>query len=298
MNRKRHFDRSKTRSQTYTQGEVKAYGLNCCLAIFRNRPQDIIKVYYNDDRKHDLAELLKWCSQNRLAYKLVSDEELEKITATRHHEGICCIVRERRIPNLQEIVAERRMGAPSCILLLEGVENPHNLGAILRTAAHFGADAVLVSGEAGADLSGAAMRVAEGGSEFVPVLGIGKGVTVLQDLKRMGYRLVGTSPHASRSLFATEMPERAVILMGSESRGLSRQLTRMVDLEVNIPGSGNVESLNVASAACVMLSEFFRANERRGRAPRRGRGGRTGNSGQKNTRDGPLPSRDSRRYIR
>jgi TrmH RNA methyltransferase len=261
MKNRRPAGREDRPAKTYAADEVKVYGLNCCRAIFQRRAEDIIKVYYNDERKHLLGELFSWCSQNRRAYKLVPDEELERIADTRHHEGICMIVRSQPAESIDELLARCRTRSHALLLLLEDVENPHNLGAILRTAAHFQVLAVLIVGSRGALLSGAAMRVAEGGAEYVPLIEIGKDLSAVKKLKQAGFTLVGTSPRARNDLYRSDLPARAVIMLGSERAGLSRELMKTLDLEVNIPGSGFVESLNVASATSVVLSEFYRTRE-------------------------------------
>ena len=122
-----------------------------------------------EDRIGALQPLLKWCAAHRVGYRVVEDEDLRKLAATTHHEGVVAdVLREE--PQLLTTWLRALPDGPCCALWLDGVGNPHNLGAILRTAAHFGVGAVLLPKDAPLALSGAAARVAEGGAEAVLVV--------------------------------------------------------------------------------------------------------------------------------
>ena len=207
-----------------------------------------------------MGDLLKWCAQQRIAYKVVGKEDLLALTDTPHHDGICLLARLLPTPTLDDVLrAADDDAAP--LVLLEDVKNPHNLGAILRVCAHFGVRAVLAAGET-PELSPAAMRTAEGGAEHVRVVHVGDGKSALRRLKEKGFAVVATSSHVEHSLTDTRLPARAVLLFGSESDGLSRALSSMADAHVQIPGSGALESLNVACASSVLLWEHWRAHAR------------------------------------
>jgi TrmH RNA methyltransferase len=138
------------------------------------------------------------------------------------------------------------------------VQNPHNLGSILRTAAHFGAAAIV--GRAGElpPLSPAAVRVAEGAAEFVPVCDLADPVADLKRLAKSGFRIVATSSHRGKPLSAANLGGRVVIVLGSEGEGVSRAIETAAAECVQIPGTGAVESLNVGVACGVALAEAWR----------------------------------------
>jgi TrmH RNA methyltransferase len=146
------------------------------------------------------------------------------------------------------------------VLVLENIGNPHNLGAILRTAAHFGAAGVLLAGDPKAmpRLSATVHRTAEGGLESVPVVRCRDTAGTAAALRRAGCAVVATSSRTGTSLYGTPPPARAAYLFGSEAEGLTPALCRQADACVRIPGTGAVESLNVACAAAVVLAEFRR----------------------------------------
>lgn len=239
--------------------EAKICGLNACLAIFARRPEDIVRAYLTHPRMPQAAELMSWCAKARRAYHIVTDEDLEKLTQSRHHEGICLLVRRAEMPKLGFFAGRERLApGPCCLLLLENVENPHNLGAIVRVAAHFGVNGILAAGDT-ASLSAAVHRTAEGGLEHVPVIRIGDPVAAVAMFRDSGYTSVATSSHTGETLAQSPLPEKSLFLLGSESEGLSSRLLAAAAQCVRIPGTGAVESLNVATATAVLLAEFRRA---------------------------------------
>lgn len=241
--------------------EARLCGLGACLAVFAKRPEAIIRAYVTQAQLGAAAELLRWCAARRRAYHVVTSEEMGRITQSTHHEGICLVVKPPAPLGLEALCM--RLAAqtgPMSVLLLEGVTNPHNLGAILRVAAHFGAAAVVQCGprESVPRLSAAVCRTAEGAAEHVPVVNVRDGRAAVQRLRRCALEVVATSSHAGTTLYDRRMPPRCLVLLGSESEGLSPGLLAAADAVVAIPGTGTVESLNVACAAAVILAEFRR----------------------------------------
>ena len=145
--------------------EQRLYGLNACLAVFANRPASIRKVWLVESRIPKLKAVLAHCVQQRLGYTVVEDADLEKLSGSAHHEGVLLRrVAKRRVVTVRVATRPLQPG-PATALWLDGVGNPHNFGAILRSAAHFGAAAVLLPKDSELSVSGAAARVAEGGAE-------------------------------------------------------------------------------------------------------------------------------------
>lgn len=249
-----------------SERDQKVCGQNACRAIFERRPDDIVRAYLLDELREPLGRLLDFLSAKRRPFKVVGEDELEALTESTHHEGICLVVRPRAPAALREVAAEP---APGGLLLLADVSNPHNVGAILRTAAHFGVRAVLVP--AGRErLPPATLRIAEGGAEWLDVVPIPDLGAALDLCERSGYALLATSSHSQPlgphgpdgvSVFAARLPPRWVLLLGSESGGLPPQLLARARTRLFIPGSGHVESLNVGVATAVILGELWRRRQ-------------------------------------
>ena len=239
--------------------ELRLYGLNACLAAFAKRPDALRKVYLTEARIPALQPLLAWCVKNRLGYRVVEEVDLDKLTSSRHHEGVCCDLTRSPPMDLGRLLASvPEAPAPSLLLWLDGVGNPHNLGALLRSAAHFGVHGVIVPAQSGLEVSGAAARVAEGAAEFVPFVQVATASDALYALQLHGYTLAATVPLAGESLYDVALPARSALIFGAEGQGMNAGLIAAAQHRLTIPGSGAIESLNVAASVAVVLGEYWR----------------------------------------
>ncbi|MFZ5658031.1 MAG: TrmH family RNA methyltransferase [Pseudomonadota bacterium] len=237
--------------------ELRVHGLNAVRAVFARRPQAIRKLYLAEARIPALQPLLKWCVANRIGYRVVEEGDLQKLAASAHHEGVVAdVLREAPMP-LSTWLRDLPAG-PCCALWLDGVGNPHNFGAILRSAAHFGVGAILLPKDSTLALSGAAARVAEGGAEAVPLVRLGRADNALAQLRGAGFALAATVVDGGGDVFAASLPPRLVYVMGAEGQGMDRAFAQACDLRLSIPGTGAVESLNVAAATAVFLAAWAR----------------------------------------
>ncbi len=252
------------------EGESKIYGVHACRALFARRPQDILKLFLTEERAREMGDQLRYCAQQRRPYRVVPEGDLEKLTESRHHEGICILARDPAIPDLAEVFGDPGAG---CVLALVDVGNPHNVGAILRSAAHFGARAVLLPG-AQTRLPAAAARTAQGGAEWLDIVHEPDLQRILVAARAGGFAIAATGSRGGRDLYATALPPRLLLLMGSEERGLPPEIFAAAEEVLSVPGTGNVESLNVAAATAVLLGEFWRQHRRAGAPARPKAGGR------------------------
>ena len=235
--------------------ELRLHGLNAVRAMFARRPSALRKLYLAESRIPQLQSLLKWCVAQRIGYRVVAEADLHKLAGSAHHEGVVAeVLREEPLP-LSTWLRDLPAG-PCCALWLDGVGNPHNLGAILRSAAHFGVAAILLPKHSALALSGAAVRVAEGGAEAVPLVRLGREDNSIAQLRGAGFVLAATVVRGGGDLFATALPQRLVYVLGAEGEGMSVELAAACDLKLSIPGSGAVESLNVAAATAVLLAQW------------------------------------------
>lgn len=240
--------------------EQRIYGLNACLAAFAHRPDALRKAYLSEARIPALKAVLAWCVQRRIGYRIVEAADLDRLTSSRHHEGVCFdLLRPEPLTLPALLATQPAPPAPSLLLWLDGVGNPHNLGALLRTSAHFGAAGVLVPADAGLDVSGAAARVAEGAAEIVPLVAVAAVGDALAALRTHGYAVAATTPHDGVSLYGTALPPRLLLVLGAEGEGISTAMHDAADLRLTIPGSGAIESLNVAASVAVLLGEYWRS---------------------------------------
>ncbi len=245
-------------------------GRNACRALFARRPDDIRRVYVTEQTLPFMKDVLKACAERRIAYHVKTDDDLDQIAETVHHDGVLFLAKRSADAGVDELYSWAKRLTPkerAVVVLLENVKNPHNLGAILRVCAHFGVRYCLRAGET-PELSPAVMRTAEGGAEFTRLVAVGEGRAALQKLRSLGFTLLATSSHASLSLGQSPLPERTVVLLGSEGSGLTPELLELADDTVVIPGSGALESLNVACASSVVLWELSKEPSSPGAWPR------------------------------
>lgn len=278
-------------SQELGDAELIICGRHAVLARYKTRPQTIIRAYVSEQTLPVVKGLLADLAARRRSYHIVNDKILEKVSGTQHHEGIAVLVKQA--PPLQgaafrAALAElHRTSArqPLSLLVLDGIENALNIGAITRVAAHFGACGVLLlrrDGGAGLE-SPTFFRTAAGGAEAQLLFGqarLSDAARVVADLEHAGWGVFGTTSHKDilqegqpqrrggsdkqarvTALGDIKMPHRVAFVLGSESFGHSAELRSALKSCLTIPGTGAVESLNVACAASVLLAEWARQSK-------------------------------------
>ena len=256
-----HASRSATHAQPAAPErlpELRLYGLNAVRAAFARRPEALRKLYLLEGRIPQLQPLLKWCVAHRVGYRVVEETDLRKLAASEHHEGVVADVLREEAQSLTAWLRTLPAG-PQCALWLDGVGNPHNLGAILRSAAHFAVAAVLLPKHSPLALSGAAARIAEGGAEHVAFVRLGREDNAIAQLRGAGFAIAATVVRGGKDVLDNALPSRLVYVVGAEGEGMDPMLAASCDLRMSIPGSGAVESLNVAAATAVFLAQWARS---------------------------------------
>jgi TrmH RNA methyltransferase len=251
-------DRRKTAVDRSRESITKFYGVQACKALFQHRRNEIRRVFVQVELQEELQELLDWSDRRGIPHKVVESEELSKVAATEHHEGVCCEAKSLKPLAVSALMARLDGLKKGCVLVLEGVENPHNVGAILRTACFFGVQGVVLISQQVSTLSGATCRVAEGAAETVPVVIARNAEEILTPLKTHGYTVVATTPHKAQSIYAVSWPHKVAVLFGAEGPGLSEAVMEAARERVVVPRMGSIESLNVGAAVASVLTEIRR----------------------------------------
>lgn len=237
--------------------ELKYYGIHACLSIWKKRPNDIIRIYIDDTNVSTFKQVLAWCAKQKKAYHIVPTNELDKISDSVHHEGVCILAKEMPLLKEEEFMSLLPKDK-CCLLYLDGVQNPHNIGSILRTCAHFGVAFIL--GEMGRlpTLSPSACRIAKGGAEIVRLVALAEPIRTLKKLRSLGFCVVATSSHADLSIHNVKLSPKSILAMGAEDRGVNEAILSLATYKVKIPGTDSIESLNVSVAAGLCLGEYYR----------------------------------------
>lgn len=225
-------------------------GLNAVTALFACRPDSVVRLFYTEDAKMTAGPLCAEMARLRRPYRLLPDDEMEKASGTPHHGGITAIATERPL-GMMDFVRPPRF---PFMLVLDGIGNPHNLGAIARSAAFFGVKAMLLHDmPLQAMPSDASYRVAEGGLEYLEVYrtrNLRKALLALDPY----YRTVAATLGADAVAPSTLPRDRPVALvLGNEERGVGFEALETCRRRVRVPAVGAVQSLNVAQAASVLM---------------------------------------------
>jgi len=205
-----------------------------------------------------LAEIIELARSASVPVRFEPREALDRLAGQTPHQGVVALAAPHRYADPEEVFPSARM-----LVALDGVEDPHNLGAVIRTAHAAGADAVVIPERRAAGLTEAVAKAAAGALEYLPVVRTGNLNRTLERLKQLGYWIYGLDEQGDQLYDQVEWIEPAAMVLGGEGKGLHRQVREHCDFLVRIPLAGRISSLNVSVAAGVTLFEWKRRRGRR-----------------------------------
>lgn len=221
-------------------------------AVFARRPNDVMRLFHTPERRREAGPHCAAMARLRRPYREVVAADLARVAGTQHHGGIVALVLPRAVPAVDPRVLPDALRDARVTPVLDGIGNPHNLGAIARSAAFFGCRALVLSGDPRqAGLSDAAFRTAEGGLEVLDLFRATDLPLLLRALPP-GVLSIATVPRGG--VAPAEVPRGAPVLLvlGNEETGLAAPTIAACRLRVTLPATGPVESLNVSVAAAVL----------------------------------------------
>jgi len=243
-----------------------AYGIHSVRVLLQRAPQRVRRLLLasSRDSASRLQELRALAGQAQVTVVDADDSQLDKLADGERHQGVIVELAPRAgDPETQLEEALESLGdTPPLLLVLDGVTDPHNLGACLRSADAAGVAAVIVPRDRAAGLTPVVRKVAAGAAETVPLVQVVNLARTLRELKDRGVWLVGTSDDAARTLYDLDLSGPTALVLGSEGEGMRRLTREACDELVSIPMAGAVESLNVSVAAGVALFEAVRQRRR------------------------------------
>jgi len=239
-------------------------GVHAVAAVLEYAPERVKRLQLaTDPVEPPLQALLERARAHGLTVERVGRERLDQQHPGFQHQGVVAHCSTRPVVTEQDLL-ERVRGGLDLVLVLDGVTDPHNLGACLRTADAAGAGAVVTTRHRSAALTPAAIKVASGAAETVPVVTVPNLARTLEALKQAGMWTVGLDGAAQQDLYDVDLRPPTAVVMGAEGEGMRRLTREACDHRVRIPMRGRVESLNVSVATGVTLFEVLR--QRRGAA--------------------------------
>lgn len=233
-------------------------GINAVESLISRSPERVLQLWIAGDNPRVRA-LARDARTAGIAVQEAKPAALDRLTSGETHQGVVAEFRPAEPmtePDLDKLVEAR--GPELLLLALDRVQDPHNLGACLRSAAAAGVDAVLAPRDRSAPLTPAARRAAAGAAEIVPLVEVSNLARSIEHLKRLGVWIVGLAGDAEASIFGADLVGPRMLVLGSEERGLRRLTAERCDERVRIPMPGAIESLNVSVAAGIALFEAVR----------------------------------------
>tara|TARA_E500000178_G_scaffold347382_1_gene400598 strand:+ start:399 stop:1139 length:741 start_codon:yes stop_codon:yes gene_type:complete len=238
-----------------------AFGIHAINSLLRRSPDRILSLSIQVDRNDKRIQELVSLAQNQgIALARVPKAELDELTTERHQGVVAVIERIETTALLSERDLPSFLGAIACplVLVLDGVTDPHNLGACLRSADAAGVHAVVVPKDNSAELNATARKVASGAADVVPLVSVTNLARTLKALKDAGLWVIGTTGDADVLVYEQDLGLPAAIVMGAEGAGMRRLTTEACDFLVKLPMLGAVSSLNVSVATGIILFEAVR----------------------------------------
>lgn len=234
------------------------YGFHAVLARLRQQPASVHEVYL-DQQRHDARAKDVSALVDRHSVKIhpVESSRLDRLAGHTQHQGVLAFVEQKALSHSLDDILDA-VAEPPLVLALDGIQDPHNLGACLRVADAMGVHAVVAPRDRAVGLTATAMKVASGAAETVPYIQVTNLARTLRELQERDIWVVGTAAEGEQDLFQFDHRGGLAIVMGSEGDGMRRLTRETCDQLIRIPMFGSVESLNVSVAAGICLAQARR----------------------------------------
>jgi len=240
------------------------FGFHAVTVLLRQRPESVLELHAGTERTDGrMRDLLKLAEQKKVRVMAASGERLDGLTGHARHQGVVAQVTEVKRSSSLDDTLDAVVGPP-LLLVLDGIQDPHNLGACLRVADAAGVSAVVAPKDRAVGLNATAAKVASGAAETVPYFPVTNLARTLRELKERSIWIVGTDESAKDDVFTADFPDAVAWVLGAEAEGMRRLTKEHCDFLVRIPMLGVVESLNVSVAAGIVLFESVRRRQSKG----------------------------------
>ncbi len=245
-------------------GKSPVAGIHSARTALKFGPAGVAELWLErsrrDQRLHELAELAKAAG---IAVRQVAKDELDRAAQGANHQGALAWVRAPAARSESDLIdILEAVEGPPFLLILDGVQDPHNLGACLRSADGAGVHCLIAPKDNAVGLTPAVVKVASGAAETMPYVQVTNLARTMDELKERGIWLYGAAGEAQASLYATDLTGPLGLVMGNEGKGLRRLTRERCDRLVRLPMRGHVESLNVSVATGICLFEALRQREK------------------------------------
>jgi 23S rRNA (guanosine2251-2'-O)-methyltransferase len=239
------------------------YGINAVAEALRARRRAFEWVGVAKER-HDLRlqRVVDECRRNGVAVRFLGRPELDRMAGNNAHQGVVAVTSAKQYNDLDDVIAAKR-GQYSLLVVLDGIEDPHNLGAILRTADAAGADGVVIPERRAVGVTPTVTKASAGASEHLPIAKVTNIARTVEELKDRNLWIVGLDERGTQTYESLDYNMDCAVVLGAEGKGVHELVRKKCDFLVSIPMLGKVASLNVSVAAAVVLYEIVRQRRKK-----------------------------------
>ncbi|MGE5112758.1 MAG: 23S rRNA (guanosine(2251)-2'-O)-methyltransferase RlmB [Acidobacteriaceae bacterium] len=234
------------------------FGIHAVSEALKSRERSFDYVAISKDRTDPrIQRIIDDCRQSGVSVRFVRREEIDRETKTRTHQGVMAFTSRKKFSDLDDILENKR-GQHAFVLVLDGIEDPHNLGALMRSADGAGVDGVVIPERRAAGITGTVVKASAGASEHLSVARVVNIARALEDLKERNVWVVGLDERGTQSYDEIDYNMDCAVVLGAEGKGLHDLVRKKCDLLVSIPMVGQVSSLNVSVAGGIVMYEVLR----------------------------------------
>ena len=235
------------------------YGINSVFDVLKHRPEQLIEVWLKDGVSNKrFNKLIDLIQQHHISLTCVSGKKIEQITGTSKHQGIVAAVKQpKHLDSKTALNFIKKIRIP-LILILDGLQDPRNVGACLRTANASGVDLIVIPRSRTVINTPVVSKVSAGASALIPIAEIPNLVRFMKELKKLGVWIFGTSNQVDQNYWDLDYTCPMAVIVGSEDKGMKALTTKHCDYLISIPMIGQIKSLNVSVATGVLLYEVVR----------------------------------------
>lgn len=237
------------------------YGIHVVLGLLKEAPERVLEVFVLETRKDDrMQEITQLAKKYQIAFKTVSKTQLDTLVQEEQHQGVAARIRLKANLTEEELynLISNLQKTPALLVVLDNIQDPHNLGACLRTADAAGVHAVIIPKDRSSKVTPAVRKVASGAAESVPIVEVTNLVRCLENLKKQNIWIIGATAEPTQSLYEADLKVPVALVFGAEGTGMRRLTAEACDVLMRIPMFGVIKSLNVSVATGICLYEAIR----------------------------------------
>jgi len=245
-----------------TNNQLLCWGRNTVLSMLEAQPDICSSIQISSSARGEAIERIReTAGRYAIPVEMVSSERLELLCNDDNHQGVAGLLKTSPVKSLEEFLSwQLKDQDKSLLVMLDHIQDPHNMGAVIRSAESAGAEGVIYPDRRSASINGTVLKVSAGAAFRIPLLQVVNLSRSLDTLKKKGYWIIGLDQAGHDTIWTSPLPARMVLVLGSEGKGLSRLVRENCDELRRVPMKGSTGSLNVSVASAIGIFEWLRCH--------------------------------------